>query len=45
MDLPYLHSWAAVHFGRILREFEASVRREPLIPAGASLDHVPTLRQ
>jgi arylsulfatase A-like enzyme len=40
-DLPYLHSWTLVHFGKILRGFEASVRREPLIPAGAPLDHVP----
>jgi arylsulfatase len=41
IDLPYLHSWTAVHFGKILKGFEASVRREPLIPAGAPLAHVP----
>lgn len=41
IDLPYMHSWTAVHFGKILKDFEQSVRREPLIPAGASLDHVP----
>jgi hypothetical protein len=29
------------HFSRMLLEFEASVGREPLIPAGAALDHVP----
>jgi len=40
-DFPYVHSWTAVHFGKILKEFAASVRREPLIPAGAPLDHVP----
>jgi arylsulfatase len=40
-DFPYLHSWMAIHFGKILKEFGASVRREPLIPAGAPLDHVP----
>lgn len=40
-DYPYLHSWAAVHFGKILKEFADSVKREPLIPAGAPLDHVP----
>ena len=41
IDLPYIHSWTAVHFGKILKDFEQSVRREPLIPAGAPLDHVP----
>lgn len=43
-DLPYMHSWTTAHFGRILKEFAASVKREPLIPAGAPLDHVPTRR-
>jgi arylsulfatase len=41
VDLPYLHSWTAVHFGKILKDFAASVKREALIPAGALLDHVP----
>jgi hypothetical protein len=41
IDLPYIHSWTAVHFGKILKDFALSVRREPLIPAGALLDHVP----
>jgi arylsulfatase len=41
IDLPYMHSWTAVHFGQILKDFEQSVAREPLIPAGAPLDHVP----
>ena len=31
-------------FGRILKEFAETVKREPLIPAGAKLDHVPTRR-
>ena len=39
--LPHLHSWAATHFNRIIGEFQASVRVEPPIPAGAPLDHVP----
>lgn len=39
--LPHLHSWAAHHINRVIGEFEASVRREPLIPAGAPLDHAP----
>jgi arylsulfatase A-like enzyme len=41
LDYPYIHSWTAVHFGKLLKGFEASVQREPLIPAGAPLDHVP----
>jgi arylsulfatase len=41
IDLPYMHSWTAVHFGKILKDFATSVAREPLIPAGASVDHVP----
>jgi arylsulfatase len=44
LDYPYIHSWTAVHFGKILRAFETSVEREPLIPAGAPLDHVPVQR-
>jgi arylsulfatase len=41
VSLPHLHTWAATHFNRILREFEASTHREPPIPMGAPLDHVP----
>lgn len=41
IDLPYMHSWTAVHFGNILKDFAASLQREPLIPAGAPLNHVP----
>jgi arylsulfatase len=41
LDYPYIHSWTMVHFGKILKDFDASVRREPLIPAGAPLDYVP----
>jgi hypothetical protein len=29
------------HFGRLMKEFQESVKREPLIPAGAPLDYVP----
>ena len=44
--MPYTHntmrhSWTAAHFFRLLGEFTESVKREPLIPAGAPLDHVP----
>jgi arylsulfatase len=41
VSLPYLHSWVATHFNRIIGQFEATIRREPLIPMGAPLDHVP----
>lgn len=41
IDLPYMHTWTAVHFGNILKDFAKSVKREPLIPAGAPLDFVP----
>jgi hypothetical protein len=40
--LPYLHSWVATHFNRIISEFQTSLYHEPLIPAGAPLDHAPT---
>ena len=37
----HLHSWTMAHFGRLMKEFAGSVRREPLIPSGAPLDFVP----
>jgi arylsulfatase len=40
----YVHSWTMGHFSRLMREFDESVKREPLIPAGAPLDFVPTGR-
>lgn len=41
LNVTYLHSWTATHFTRILGDFHASTTREPVIPAGAPLDHVP----
>ena len=41
-NYPHLHSWAAVHFNRLLTGFQRSVAEEPLIPMGAALDHVPS---
>src|SRR5438876_7233856 len=38
---PYLHTWVGAHVAKILTEFHESVRREPLIPLGASLGFVP----
>jgi arylsulfatase len=37
----HLHSWTMAHFGRLMKEFAESVRREPLIPSGAPLNFVP----
>jgi arylsulfatase A-like enzyme len=44
VPLPHLHTWTATHFNRMIGEFQASVQREPLIPAGAPLDHLPSPR-
>jgi len=44
IDLPYMHSWTAVHFGKILKDYAASVDREALVPAGAALDFIPRRR-
>jgi arylsulfatase len=35
------YNWVHVHAGRLRQAFEQSIRREPPIPAGAPLDHVP----
>lgn len=42
VDQLYVHIWTMPYFARILREFQESVKREPLIPAGAPIDHLPT---
>jgi len=39
--LPHLHTWTVAHFNRLMGDFRASVEGEPLIPAGAPLEHVP----
>jgi arylsulfatase A-like enzyme len=36
----YLHTWTLTHFGRLVKEFQESIQREPLIPAGAPLDYI-----
>jgi arylsulfatase len=41
LNLPYLHSWTATHFNRLLADYQASIKREPPVPAGSSLDFVP----
>ena len=42
VSLPYLHSWVATHFNRLIGQYQASLQREPLIPMDSSLDHTPT---
>ncbi|MCI0452715.1 MAG: DUF4331 domain-containing protein [Candidatus Latescibacteria bacterium] len=42
MNQVYFHTWTLAHFGRLMKEFAISVKREPLIPSGAPLDFVPT---
>jgi arylsulfatase len=39
--LPHLHTWVASHLNRLVGDFEASRKREPPIPMGAPLEHVP----
>ena len=45
VDYPYLHTWVGVHIAKILKDYEDSVKREPLIPAGAAVDFVPKREQ
>jgi arylsulfatase len=40
-NYPYVHTWVLAHVGKIMQDYQASVGRQPLIPAGAALDHVP----
>ncbi|WP_036497367.1 sulfatase-like hydrolase/transferase [Nocardia aobensis] len=37
----YLHTWVVTHMTRVLGAYRESLAREPLIPAGAPLDHIP----
>jgi arylsulfatase len=41
LDYPYLHTWVGAHVAKILEQYVESVKREPLIPAGAPLDYTP----
>lgn len=41
INQQHFHTWTLYHFGRILKEFQESIKKEPLIPAGVPLDHVP----
>jgi len=41
MNAQYLHTWVMGPVGHFLKQFQESVKREPLIQAGAPLDFVP----
>lgn len=40
-DYPYVHTWALAHTGKLLAEFQESMKREAPIPVGAPLGYVP----
>jgi hypothetical protein len=40
-DFPFIHSWVLAHVGKLLADFQESVKCEPLIPVGAPIDYVP----
>jgi hypothetical protein len=40
-DFPFIHSWVLAHVGKLLADFQESVKREPLIPVGAPIEYVP----
>jgi arylsulfatase len=44
-NYPHLHTWTLAHIGKLLAEYQKSLGREPLIPAGAPLDYVPKRKE
>ena len=40
LKLPYLHSWTAYRFNRLLAGYQASVKRDAPVPAGALLGFI-----
>ena len=40
-NYPHVHSWVIAHTSKIIKDFQATVEKEPLIPLGAPLDYVP----
>jgi arylsulfatase len=41
VDYPHIHTWVLAHVGKIMQQYLESVKREPLIPAGAPLEYTP----
>ena len=39
-NFPYLHTWVMAHTRKIIKEFQESLKRKPLIPLGAPVDFV-----
>ena len=39
-NFPHLHTWVIEHAVKIVFAFQSSIKREPLIPAGAPLDYI-----
>jgi hypothetical protein len=35
-DYPYVHTWALAHTGKLIQEFQESLKREPLIAVGGT---------
>lgn len=44
IDYPYLHTWVGAHVAKILKDYQASLSRESLIPLGAPLDYIPKVK-
>jgi arylsulfatase len=45
VNSQYLHTWVMGPVGQLMKRFQESVAREPLIPAGAPVDFVPKRQQ
>ena len=43
-NYPHMHSWVMAHAGKILTDYANSLKKEPLIPAGAPLDYIPVVK-
>ncbi len=40
-NFPHIHSWVVAHAAKIVADFQASTKKEQLIPVGAPLDFMP----
>jgi len=43
-NFPHMHTWVLAHTSQIIKDFQQSVKKEPLIPLGAQLEFVPQTR-
>jgi hypothetical protein len=44
-NYPYLHTWVLAHTGKLLQDYQESLKHEPLVPVGAPIDYVPKQKQ